>query len=294
MGEPIILRRHVQRDFTTIPNDIIHDPRLSWKALGLLIFMLSVPDNFRFYLAHLSSLKPTGRDGTRAGLKELEAAGYLAIRRERQSGRFSQVFWDLTDSPPGGIPQRSKSPRSEKPNTVKPVAVLPNSEKPTLIRTNTKQELKEQKTTTTAAIENTATPVGAENTTSAVDDIHWPPELNDELRPHCEKILNRCPVDQRQLVLYEVAGHMLRGAVKSPIGLLHRLAELAGSEKFVPAAALEYQKKLKAGAAATGLAVVHGEQAAVPSGRDVAKAHLASIRGQIKDAEAKRARKRYS
>lgn len=291
MGASIILRRQVRRNFTTVPNDIVRDPRLSWKALGLLIFMLSVPDNFRFYLAHLSSLKPTGRDGTRAGLKELEMAGYLVIRRERQAGRFSQVFWDLTDSPPGGIPQPSKSPRSENPNTVKPTAVLPNSEKPTLLRTNNKQELKKQRTTTTVNA-NTVSQKCPEHTDFGSNEIHWPSEVEVELRPHCKKILSACPADQKQLVLYELAGRISKLGVRSPIGLLHRIVERARSGAFVPAAALEYQRKLKLDAAAAKITADHSRKRAIPTEPGIAKAHIQEIRGALKAGEANRARRR--
>jgi hypothetical protein len=127
----VIIRRRVSRDFTTLPNDLIRDYRLSWKALGLLVFVLSLPEDFRLRLSHLAKQKKTGRDATRAGLKELEVAGYLTIRRERgERGKFSQVVWEVTDSPsPTSI---DSPPRSGFPNTVNPDTGNPASGNPTL------------------------------------------------------------------------------------------------------------------------------------------------------------------
>lgn len=73
MTDTVIIRRKVRRDFTALSNDLIRDPRLSWGGLGLLVYVLHLPDNFRLRLSHLSKQKASGRDATRARVKELEA-----------------------------------------------------------------------------------------------------------------------------------------------------------------------------------------------------------------------------
>lgn len=282
MSNPIIVRRRVQRDFTILPNDVVRDPRLSWKALGLLVYVLSLPDDFRLHLKYLAKQKPTGRDGTRAGLKELEAAGYLTIRRERQSGRFSQVIWDVTDSPAGGFPPASP-PRSEKPDTVNPNPVLPASEKPTLPRTGGQQEPIEQEPTTTATGRSPEL-VRSKNSPAGIDDIPWPPALRGDLERSARKVLSTCPADQRQLVLYEVAGLTERGAVRHPIGLLRKLIERATVGEFVPSAALDYQRKLESDASAAEADIAEKRcrhQQPTPHDREAARAHLALIRQQL-------------
>jgi len=68
VDDTVIVRRKVRSNFTTLPNELIRNPNLSWKALGILVFVLSLPDNFRLRLSHLSKQKKSGRDATRTGL----------------------------------------------------------------------------------------------------------------------------------------------------------------------------------------------------------------------------------
>lgn len=139
VDDTFIIRRRVRSNFTTLPNELIHDHRLSWKALGILVFVLSFPDNFRFRLSHLSKQKASGRDATRTGIKELQVAGYLRIQRERgERGKFSHTIWLVSDQPEFSSPS-SDSPRSDFPTTVNPTSDKPYSENPTLISTKSKK-----------------------------------------------------------------------------------------------------------------------------------------------------------
>lgn len=67
-------------NFTVVHNHVIRDQRLTWKARGLLIFLLSQPDHWKTTTAGLQVYGIDGRDSVRSGLKELEIAGYLTRR----------------------------------------------------------------------------------------------------------------------------------------------------------------------------------------------------------------------
>lgn len=123
-----IIRHTTDRDFTILRNDALRDERLSWKSTGLLAYLISLPNDWRLFLADLSKRKRDGRDATRAGLAELERAGYLRIERVRDGGRYHETVWIVNDVP---VQPDAEKPYSENPNTVNP-----NSEKPTLERTN--------------------------------------------------------------------------------------------------------------------------------------------------------------
>ena len=80
----MIIRSTRPRDnFTIISNETINDQRLSFKARGLLIYLLSKPDAWRTTTAHLASVSPNGIDAVKTGMKELEAVGYIRRVRER-------------------------------------------------------------------------------------------------------------------------------------------------------------------------------------------------------------------
>ena len=81
----MIIRAPRRRDnFTIISNEIIRNHNLSWKARGLLIYVLSQPDHWRTSSAHLASISPEGIHAVRSGLKELEDHGYLRRARTQQ------------------------------------------------------------------------------------------------------------------------------------------------------------------------------------------------------------------
>lgn len=76
--------------YAIVPMPAVEDHKLSWKARGLLAYLLSRPDNWRTSSQHLARCGPDGRDAVRTGLDELVQAGYL-VRRRRQdpAGRWS-------------------------------------------------------------------------------------------------------------------------------------------------------------------------------------------------------------
>lgn len=131
-----IVRHGTERDFTILRNDAVRDGRLSWKATGLLVYVISLPDDWRLYLSDLAKRKKDGRDSTRAGLAELELAGYLSIEQVRVGGRFVETVWHVSD-----VPAAAEKPYSGFPNTVNP-----NSENPTLQRTQPQKHIHEEPT----------------------------------------------------------------------------------------------------------------------------------------------------
>lgn len=78
--------------FTTIDRETVNDDRLSFKAKGLLLWLLDKPDDWHLRSEDIALVGPDGRDSVRSGLQELEAAGY--IKREklrRPDGTFNST-----------------------------------------------------------------------------------------------------------------------------------------------------------------------------------------------------------
>lgn len=79
MSESRLLRPsfHFERDFTLIPNAWLRDRRLSFKARGILAFLMSQPRDAAVTLGWLASMGRDGIDGVRTGVLELERCGYV-------------------------------------------------------------------------------------------------------------------------------------------------------------------------------------------------------------------------
>lgn len=96
-----ILKNPGKNSFTVVDNYALRDSRLSLKARGLLVTMLSLPDNWQFSENGLCSIfEKDGQASIRSGLKELEDGGYLVRKRTRDDhGRVSSVEWVIFDKP---------------------------------------------------------------------------------------------------------------------------------------------------------------------------------------------------
>ena len=70
-------------NYTVMSNYHLRDKNLSYKAKGLLSFMLSLPEDWDYSLAGLCSISKEGRDGIRFILKELQEYHYLEIEKVR-------------------------------------------------------------------------------------------------------------------------------------------------------------------------------------------------------------------
>lgn len=124
----MIIRIKKDKRFTVISRDSLQDKRLTWKATGLLAFLLSLPDDWSVNVRHLSSAKKDGRDGTISGLHELEKAGYVHKQLlHDDSGKFMGYDYMVYEVPPDA----EQLPFPEKPETGKPFP-----ENPIVLNTN--------------------------------------------------------------------------------------------------------------------------------------------------------------
>lgn len=152
--------------FTTIPNQGLQDAALSFKARGLLAYMLTMPDNWEFYEGELATHSTDGKSAIRAALKELSDHGYLVRKRERTAaGTLGASDWTLFDTPQPNTENQSLvempvDQQSENENAVTPAfppkTDYPNLEKPnldnrTLLNTNYTKDLLDKKRTTTTS-----------------------------------------------------------------------------------------------------------------------------------------------
>lgn len=89
----MIVRGPRPERYVVLDNDIVRNHALSFKARGILAYLLSMPDNWSCSSKHLASVGPDGRDAVRTGLLELQTAGYLVRERkqDKTTGRWSTI-----------------------------------------------------------------------------------------------------------------------------------------------------------------------------------------------------------
>lgn len=81
------------KGYTVMSNYHLRDKSLSYKAKGLLSFMLSLPDDWDYSLNGLVSISKESRDGIRSILKELQEHHYLEIEKVRgEKGYFEYNY----------------------------------------------------------------------------------------------------------------------------------------------------------------------------------------------------------
>jgi len=100
--------------YATYSNAVIRDNRLSYKARGILLELLSRPDNWRVDAKALAASGPDVRDAILSGLKELRDLGYIiTYKRHNEKGQF-ETMSVVYDEPKSGFPTSDK-PTSENP-----------------------------------------------------------------------------------------------------------------------------------------------------------------------------------
>jgi hypothetical protein len=135
----VIKRNKRSTPFVQIDKRPLQNKELSWKAKGILAYILSLPDNWQLYLNELKEHATDGRDSTASGFKELIEAGYIVKSRIRKAGQFKGFDYIVSETP------QTASPKTENPKTVKPKTVKPKTEKPQLIiRDNKDKDLKDK------------------------------------------------------------------------------------------------------------------------------------------------------
>ena len=101
-----IIRAPRRRRYSVISTEAIENRALSFKARGLLCYLLSKPDDWSIRTSELVNASDAdGRDAVRAGLLELRAAGYLELIKERDKGGLIRSAYMLYEVP--------KKPRTE-------------------------------------------------------------------------------------------------------------------------------------------------------------------------------------
>lgn len=86
----------VQKDknnpYVILNKEFLDNPNLSWKAKGLLSYLLSKPDNWTVILSYLYGQSPNGEKAVRSGFNELKKYNHVMKYPVYQNGRI--CYWE--------------------------------------------------------------------------------------------------------------------------------------------------------------------------------------------------------
>ena len=86
--------------FVTLHKASIYDAAISWKAKGILAYILSRPDTWQVYESEVCRHSKDGIKATRSGFHELIRAGYITRTQKRlESGHFSGYEYLVYETP---------------------------------------------------------------------------------------------------------------------------------------------------------------------------------------------------
>lgn len=102
-GRPSTIFRTVhdkENPYVVINRTAILNPDLSFKAKGILAYLMSRPDGWETNYVDLANRSTDGIISVRSGIKELRDAGHISQRMQREkSGRFDKTLWEVYETP---------------------------------------------------------------------------------------------------------------------------------------------------------------------------------------------------
>lgn len=96
-----IFRINKTKNYTVMSNHHLRDKKLSFKAKGLLSYMLSLPDTWDYSLRGLCSVSKDNETSIKSALKELKEHNYLKVNKimpnKTKSGRTPKLYFCMTN-----------------------------------------------------------------------------------------------------------------------------------------------------------------------------------------------------
>ena len=135
-----VMKKGSRNKWTTIDNYCFHDRSLSYKEIGLLCSMLSLPDDWKFNVRGLAALHSDGVESVSSGINRLIEKGYIYREQANSSKGFKEIVYWIYQKPSENPYFRSQESREEKeeiPHTDIPCTENPYTGKPDTEKTYT-------------------------------------------------------------------------------------------------------------------------------------------------------------
>lgn len=115
-----VLKNKTQGNYVNVYKGIAMDPALSLRDRGMMLTLLSLPDNWDFTTAGLRKILPDGKHSIKSSIDSLQGFGYLSKEQSRgEGGVFGENVIEVYETPHSPFPDFRVS---DNPATVKPVA----------------------------------------------------------------------------------------------------------------------------------------------------------------------------
>ena len=101
----------IPSQFATINKTFIYDSELSFKAKGIMTYLLSRPDDWEIYTSEIENHAQDKRDSVASGIKELVEKGYIERKQKRSGGKFGGYDYSVYEKPKGRIVTAEEKPQ---------------------------------------------------------------------------------------------------------------------------------------------------------------------------------------
>lgn len=126
----VIFRFQKKDNYVVLDKGFLNDNRLSWRAKGLLAYMLSLPNDWLFSISELAIRSKCGRDTTANIIRELTNAGYIHKEQGRTNlgkfGNMDLLVFETPQSAPFTENQVTENPLTENSLTESPLTENPS------------------------------------------------------------------------------------------------------------------------------------------------------------------------
>lgn len=116
-----IIRVEKDSNFSVISNGFLNDKLLTFKAKGLLAYLLTKPNHWKVNVTHLSKVSKDKKDAVYAMIGELVKAGYIKkIADKNPKGQFTSIDYIVFEFSPLRDYPETDNPEQEEPERGKP------------------------------------------------------------------------------------------------------------------------------------------------------------------------------
>lgn len=117
-----IYRTKRENNFSILPNEVAEIEGLSFKAKGILWYLLTKPHEWNALVSDIAKHGKEGKSAIRSGIDELKNSGYLEYtgRSRNEDGTLGPAIYNVYDRPWNKTDGKANRPNTDYPNVEKP------------------------------------------------------------------------------------------------------------------------------------------------------------------------------